>query len=113
MKKFFQWLRSIKHWLVEAWPVWLAFAITAAALGFALQPGISEPAVRITGLVLQLLGVGTVAWGIAETRSLFGKPTVIQAALAWAKKLPPLRGRVVTATASIAAGNATVRPAHT
>jgi hypothetical protein len=35
----------------------------------------TEPCIRITGMVLQLLGVGSVIVGIAETRQLFGEPS--------------------------------------
>lgn len=39
--------------------------------------GITEPAIRYSGLAFQLLGIGTVIWGILETRKFFGRPPII------------------------------------
>ena len=36
----------------------------------------TESCIRITGMVLQLCGVGSVVWGISETRELFGEPSI-------------------------------------
>jgi len=39
--------------------------------------GITEPAIRGCSLVFQLLGIGTVIWGINETKKSFGHPPII------------------------------------
>jgi hypothetical protein len=39
--------------------------------------GITEQAIRLSGLSFQLLGIGTVIWGILETRKSFGRPPII------------------------------------
>jgi hypothetical protein len=36
---------------------------------FALLENVSEPKIRIIGLILQISGIATVAWGLKETRN--------------------------------------------
>ena len=51
---------------------------------------------RVTGMWLQLMGLGTVAYGLRETRKLFRLPSLIDGALAWLRTFPPFRvGRQV------------------
>src|SRR3546814_8710666 len=71
------WLRALWFWLTEPRHFWLATFVVALALVFALRRGTTEPEIRISGLLLQILGIGTVAWGIRETRALFGRPTLV------------------------------------
>lgn len=81
-------VRAIWGWLAEACHVWLTTTVIAIALLLCLCVFTTERGIRLTGLCLQILGVGTVAWGIAETRALFGYPPVIQKAWAWIKRCP-------------------------
>jgi len=64
----------------EAKYLWLALGVTALALAISLRPCVGEPVIRLVGLVLQLLGIGTVAWGISLTRAFFGLPSFAQQA---------------------------------
>ncbi len=75
--------------------------MVALALAFTLRRGVTEQEVRFTGLLLQILGIGTVAWGIRETRALFGRPTLFAQFRAWLRRFPVYGGRVVSASASI------------
>lgn len=50
-------------------------------------------------MVLQLLGIGTVIWGIEETRKLFGHPSTMASLWQWLKRFPPFGGRTITASA--------------
>ena len=96
MRKLLTWLKSILHWLVEWWLFGLGFLVVAAPVAFIVFVGAGEAAIRYTGMGLQLLGIGTVAWGIHTTRKEFGHPSVFAA---WRKRLnrfPPFGGRVVT-----------------
>ncbi len=74
--------------------MWFALVTNLIALFIALRPGASEPVIRITGLVLQLLGVATIIWGISETRALFGHASLTTKTKAWFQRFP-LRGRNV------------------
>jgi len=94
-------IKATLRWLlVRARNVWLCALVTFAALLLSLRPGTSEPVIRLTGLVLQLLGVLTVAWGISETRALFGLPSIASNIKAYFKAAPFFGSRVVTATGS-------------
>ena len=65
--------------------------------------------IRLTGLVLQLLGIGTVIWGISETRALFGHPSFASKARAWLSRFLLLRRNVVVAVGGISSSASTVK----
>lgn len=91
--------QSLFRWLAEGKYVWFAGGISAAALGLALRPGSSEPFIRWTGLVLELSGIATVVWGIAETRAFFGHKPVFAAVIGWFGRFPLRRRSIVLAAA--------------
>jgi len=53
--------------------------------------------------VLQLLGVATVAWGISETRALFGRPSLSHRIIVWLNRFPLWRRNIVIELQGIAA----------
>lgn len=63
----------------------------------ALRPHTPEPVIRLTGLILQLLGIGTVIWGISETSALFGHPSFAEKAKSWLERFPFRRRNIVIA----------------
>jgi hypothetical protein len=99
------WTRALGRWLWEARLSWLAVAtLLGAALAVGGNP--TEARIRLTGLVLQILGIGTVAWGIRTTRRLFGRPGMLALACRWLANFPRYGGRTISvggiATASTA-----------
>lgn len=86
---------ALWHWLAEARHFWITIAVIAVALYLSLRPGASEPVIRWTGGVLQLLGVITVVWGIAETRAFFGHAPILSVASRWLGRFPLVRQNVV------------------
>lgn len=96
-------VKQLWPWLVEARFAWLALGVIAAALIVSLRPHTHESVIRLTGLVLQLLGIGTVIWGISETRALFGHPSFAAKAKSWLERFPLRRRNIV-----LAAGAATL-----
>jgi hypothetical protein len=56
-------VRALGPWLAEANHVWFGIISSVIALAIALRPNNSEPVIRLTGLGLQVLGIGTVVWG--------------------------------------------------
>lgn len=88
-------VKQLWPWLAEARFAWLALGVIAAALIVALRPHTPEYVIRLTGLVLQLLGIGTVIWGISETRALFGHPSFASKAKSWLEHFPLRRKNVV------------------
>lgn len=102
-------LNAHLRWLKEAKHFWLTVFIAGAALAIALRPGSDEVTIRWTGLVLQLLGVGTVALGIAETRALFGKPTLLRWFESWVKRWPLIKRPPTSASAHMTLDDMTMR----
>lgn len=84
MRKLLAWLKAILHWLVEWRLFCLGSFVVAAPVGFIVFVCAGEAVIRIAGMVLQLLGIGTVAWGIHITRKEFGHSSVFTV---WRKRL--------------------------
>lgn len=108
--RLIRWFRRVAGWLGEASKVWKAIGISASAflICWAAFPA-WEPRLRIAGLLFQLMGVGTVAWGLRATRRLFRRPSLIESTLAWLGRFPRWRvdacaaPRGVSATSGVGA----------
>ncbi len=74
MKKLIQWLKRVVVWLAEPRVAWLTLVVIGLSIAFVTHLGVTEREIRFTGLILQCLGIGTVAWGIRQTQKLFGWP---------------------------------------
>ena len=61
--------------------------LTATVLALAVPRAAHESHVRLAGLVLQLLGLATVAFGLRQTRKLFGRPSMRKTAALWLRNL--------------------------
>ena len=101
-------VRALCGWLTEPRVFWLTVAVLLAAVVVAFWPEMTEPRVRITGWALELFGLGTVAWGIRETRRQFGRSDILENFRAWWARRPKLRQQVVAGAAAFAAGRASV-----
>lgn len=94
MKNFLIWLLAIGRWFFyEARHFWLAIGLIAFACVVALIldfwcPANRESIIRLTGLLLQLFGIGTVIWGINETRAFFGHASIVKIVSAWLQRFP-------------------------
>ncbi|MGI9068953.1 MAG: hypothetical protein ACR2HX_21435 [Pyrinomonadaceae bacterium] len=108
-KHLYRWLRALWSWLAEARDFWLAVVVVVVAILLVARKGVTEPEIRITGLVLQILGIGTVAWGIRETGVLFGRPDIVRLAREWLRRFPAYGGRVVTGSVNITVPGATMQ----
>lgn len=102
-------VKQLWPWLAEAHFAWLSLGVIGVALAVALRPQTSEPVIRITGLVLQLLGIGTVIWGISETRALFGHPSFAAKAKSWIARFPLRRRNIVLAAGAASLSAATCK----
>jgi len=100
MNRFVTWIRSIGLWLFEPKVAWTGVIILISALLFALRPGSSEFEVRVTGLILQAFGLGTVAFGIRKTRIFFGHQNVPQLFFEWVSRFPHWRRHAVIGAGS-------------
>ncbi|MBC8472402.1 MAG: hypothetical protein H8D56_23310 [Planctomycetes bacterium] len=90
-------LKNLWPWLAEAHYAWLSSGVILAALIISLRPNTPEPVIRLTGLVLQVLGIATVIWGISETRAFFGHPSFAAKTKSWLTRFPLLRRNIVIA----------------
>lgn len=93
-------IRALWPWLIEARFAWLTLGVIVASLAVALRPHTPEPVIRLTGLILQLLGIGTVIWGISETRALFGHSSFTAKAKSWLGRFPLLKKNIVLGAAA-------------
>ena len=109
-------IKAIWPLLVETKYTWLPALVVCLALFISLRPGTTESLIRLTGLVLQLLGIGTVIWGISETRALFGYPSFTSKTKGCLGSFPLFRRNVVVAvsgeTLSVIGGKAMVYGTH-
>jgi len=89
LRKTVRWIRAHGPWLMQAQRVWVPIV---AALGIVLVtslfPTSAENRVRYCGLVLQVLGIGTVVFGITSKRRLFGRPSLLEHVRNWLSKRP-------------------------
>lgn len=102
-------IKQLWPWLVEARFAWLALGVIVTALIVALRPHTPEPVIRLSGLVLQLLGIGTVIWGISETRALFGHPSFSTKTKSWLERFPLRRRNIVFGTGAVSLAAATCK----
>jgi hypothetical protein len=74
--------------LKDAWPLWLAIGGIALSVstGRMFSKELSET-VRYAGTALQVLGLATVAYGLSQTRQLFGRPSLRSNICGWFRKL--------------------------
>lgn len=82
--------RRFGRWLfVEPWPFHLAVGGVGGCIALgSLFTGEPEAQVRWSGLLLQIFGLGTVAFGLHHTRKLFNQPSVWDRVREWITKLP-------------------------
>lgn len=88
-----------------AWPNWLALsgAGGALALGWCLAPT-SQATIRYAGMILQLLGLATVAFGLSQMRRLFGRPSLAARLADWFARLASVFRRPRSVNAHLHAG---------
>lgn len=95
-----RWPRRALAWLMRA----RLFIFTASVVVLAIVISLcflqTEQSVRLTGLLLQLLGIAAAAIGIRDTRRIFGKPSFLELIRTWARAIPRLRLKSVSSSAS-------------
>lgn len=89
-------------WLMRArLPIFTALIIILVLITL-LYHWQTEPAVRLSGLLLQVLGITAAAIGIRDTRRMFGKPSFLKQVRNWFRIVPGLRPRTTSGSASAA-----------
>ena len=95
--RLIRWLRALVSWVAQPHLVWLVLAVIGLSMALPLVGGTAEWKIRLSGLLLQLSGVGTVAYGLRETRRLFGLPVAGSLFRSWFAGFPSWRGHTVLA----------------
>jgi hypothetical protein len=82
------------RWFARSRLFWLWLSVLLIAW-YAPLPFTSDLGLRIrdAGLILQLTGIGTIAYGLKKTRDLFRKPTWQQSLVTWRKDLHVFRSK--------------------
>jgi hypothetical protein len=93
-------IKELGPWLAEPKPFWVGAGVIVGAIVvdwivIGICPRIAEPTIRMTGGALQLFGIGTVAWGISETRRLFGYQPLVSVVKEYLRRFPLVRRRQV------------------
>ena len=88
-RKTVRWIRAHGPWLMQARRVWVPVVVALAiVLVTSLLPTTAEDRVRYCGLILQLLGIGTVVFGIMSKRRLFRRPSLLENVRHWLSRRP-------------------------
>lgn len=111
IKQLINWIGRLFRWLMEKKRLYFSiFAVPVIIIFCCLIFNNAEKSIRISGLLLQLMGLGAVVWGIYDIRKLFGKPSVSKLFHDWVNRLPKFKPKstpilvqpgYVTASASI------------
>jgi hypothetical protein len=91
------WLRRVYHWLAEVPTFWAFLVVLTFAGGLPLllvTP--AADAIRYAGLVLQVVGVGVVAYTLRGRGKPFGHAPVLTFALEWIHRAPRFPPRTIT-----------------
>jgi len=104
VKRLVAWLWAVVRWLAEPRLFWIASLVLLLALWVSFRPGTSEIQVRVSGLVLQCLGVSIVALDLYKTRRLFGQPSIVTTLKAWRSRFPRWGRREVTDADTVLVG---------
>jgi len=88
--KYWRWLAAVWRWLMVPSTEWLGLLVVAGGVTVAAFLGGDEGTIRVVGMLLQLLGIATVAKGIVDTRRLFGRPSIRIAIAEWLSAFPPM-----------------------
>jgi hypothetical protein len=101
------WIPLLAVWAFrDAKGVWVSILPIALIIGcVSLKIGLDEQGIRISGLLLELLGILVVAKGLSESRKLFGRPSLYQSFVNWVKRYPRFEPRSYT----LKAGEGSVR----
>lgn len=102
----FSWVTRLLHWLARARLAAFTIAVVVVAVWVSFLVH-TEPAIRLAGLCLQLLGIAAAALGIRDTRRMFGKPSFLQSLRSWAASWPRFKPKAqhVSVSGSVSIGS--------
>lgn len=95
MNRIVTYVKTVCAWLAKPKLAWFGLGITVLFIYLAFRRDATEPQIRVAGLGLQWLGIGTVAYGVRKTRQLFGEPSFLDRFRAWLSDRPKWRRDIV------------------
>jgi hypothetical protein len=98
LRRVCAWLLRVFAWLAEVRTFWLIVVVFLIAIFLPQFVGKAEDVLRWSGLVLQLLGIGVVAYTLRARSKLFDRGSVVSLATAWLKRAPRFRPPSITLT---------------
>lgn len=98
LRRLFRWFGRFTEWFfVERLKFWITVVVllVVTLTAFFLSYSSLKSRFVIAGMLLQLCGIGTVAWGLRDTRKLFERPNLRALMFAWFKRFPRWRENLV------------------
>lgn len=84
----FNWITRLLSWFARGKLSAFAIFVVVVAICVPFFFEHKEPAIRISGMILQLFGIAAAALGIRDTRRMFGKPSFLQLIRNWTTSCP-------------------------
>jgi len=110
MQQMIDWIRNIGFWIIrvfrwlcEAKKVWITlFSIVGVFFFWYISAGKWEVCFRLTGLTLELLGIGTIVCGLNDTLKLFERTHLLDIIPKWIKRFPKFEDKnTITAAVNV------------
>ena len=86
MKPVWAWIKGVGRWLLEPWRIWLTIGLLVLVLS--PLPVSLDDRVRYGGLLFELLGIGTVAYGLSDKSRLFNRQGILDECRGWWSRRP-------------------------
>ena len=97
LKRFKNWIRENFLWACEPRLVVLCFLVLLSAFLFGFYTWQSEQSIRVSGYVLQMIGMVFAIRGLLNIRAHFGQPTLKRLFIAWLYRRPKWKKHTVKA----------------
>lgn len=95
LNRLFRWIADISHWLAEGKIVFMGTLVLVAVVTLGIVTWRSELSLRLTGYVLQVIGMIMAIRGLLSIRAHFGQPFLRQLFVNWLKRVPKWKKSVV------------------
>lgn len=91
IKRVWQWIVRLQHWLAEAKAIFLCLLVILAAIFFGFVTWSSETSIKSAGYGLQIIGMIFAIRGLLSIRAHFDQPLLRTIFIDWLKRFPKWR----------------------
>ncbi len=95
IKRLKQWITEFWRWLAEGKIIFICILVIAGAVYFGFFKWHSEFSIKLSGLVLQLIGMILAIKGLLKIREHFGQPLLSSLFCDWIKRFPKWKRNIV------------------